>query len=162
MNDLHTVISIFGSAGGVAKSVLSILNQSVLNDKDPIHQIITNSTIHLIDYKQKETLYYQNFFPNLTKNVFYHQFDLKDKKQLMNHLTNTNTSIVIDVSWADTVEMLQCCDALGVKYVNSALENTYIDDNEEQFAGFPLIERIRYFEKHKDTFKNTNAIVCSE
>jgi hypothetical protein len=62
MNDLHTVISIFGSAGGVAKSVLSILNQSVLNDKDPIHQIITNSTIHLIDYKQKENLYYQGVY----------------------------------------------------------------------------------------------------
>jgi homospermidine synthase len=161
MKDIQPVISIFGSAGGVAKSVLSILNESVLNGKDPIHQIITNSTIHLIDYKQKEALYYQNLFPNLTKKVVFHQFDLKDKKQLVNHLISTNTSMVIDVSWADTVEMLQCCDALGIKYVNSALENTFIDDNEEQFAGFPLIERIRYFEKHKDTFKNTNAIVCS-
>lgn len=161
MKDLQTVISIFGSAGGVAKSVLSILNQSVRNDKDPIHQIIINSTIHLIDYKQKEALYYQNLFPNLTQKVVYHQFDLKDKEQLMNHLTKTNTSIVIDVSWADTVDMLQCCDALGIKYVNSALENTFIDDNEVQFKGFPLIERIRYFEKHKDSFKNTNAIVCS-
>jgi homospermidine synthase len=161
MKDHQTVISIFGSAGGVAKSVLSILNQSVMNDKDPIHTIITQSTIHLIDNKQKEPMYYQNLFPNLTDKMVYHPFDLKDKQQLLDHLSSTNTSIVIDVSWADTVEMLQCCDQLGIKYVNSALENTYIDDNEEQFAGFPLIERIHYFEKHKDTFKDTTAIVCS-
>jgi homospermidine synthase len=161
MKDHQTVISIFGSAGGVAKSVLSIFNQSVLNDKDPIHTIISQSTIHLIDIKQKEPLYYQNLFPNLTAQMAYHQFDLKDKVQLLDHLSSTKTDIVIDVSWADTVEMLQCCDQLGIKYVNSALENTYIDDNEDQFAGFPLIERIRYFEKYKDTFKNTTAIVCS-
>jgi homospermidine synthase len=161
MKDHQTVISIFGSAGGVAKSVLSILNQSVLNEKDPIHRIITQSTIHLIDYKQKEPQYYQNLFPNLSHKMVIHQFDLKNKKQVMKHLTSTNTTIVIDVSWADTVEMLHCCDQLGIRYVNSALENSFIDDNEKQFAGFPLIERIRYFEKHKDTFKNTTAIVCS-
>ncbi|MFP7298018.1 S-adenosylmethionine decarboxylase related protein [Neobacillus niacini] len=161
MKDLQPVISIFGSAGGVAKSVLSILNQSVLNDKDPIHQIISNSIIHLIDYKQKDASYYQTLYPHLTSKVVCHQFDLKDKNQLMNHLTNSRTTIVIDVSWADTVEMLQCCDELGIKYVNSALENTYIDDHEEEFDGFPLIERLHYFEKYKDTFKNTSAIVCS-
>ncbi|WHX98208.1 S-adenosylmethionine decarboxylase related protein [Neobacillus sp. DY30] len=161
MKDHQTVISIFGSAGGVAKSVLSILNHSASDTKDPIHHLITNSPIHLIDLKQKEPQYYQNLFPHLTNQIHCHQFDLKDKAQVKNHLTGTKTSIVIDVSWADTVEMLQCCDELGIKYVNSALENTYIDDHEEQFAGFPLIERIHYFEKHKDMFKNTSAIVCS-
>lgn len=161
MKDHQTVISIFGSAGGVAKSILSILNHSASDTKDSIHQFIANSTIHLIDHKQKDPLYYQSLFPHLTKRMNYHQFDLKDKEQLKNHLTSTNTSIVIDVSWADTVEMLQCCDQLGIKYINSALENTFIDDHEEQFAGFPLIERIHHFEKHKDTFKNTTAIVCS-
>ncbi|WP_419887439.1 S-adenosylmethionine decarboxylase related protein [Neobacillus niacini] len=161
MKDHQTVISIFGSAGGVAKSVLSILNHSANDTKDPIHQLITNSAIHLIDYKQKELLYYQSLFPHLTNRIHCHQFDLKDKDQVKKHLTSTKTSIVIDVSWADTVDMLHCCDELGIQYVNSALENTYIDDHEEQFAGFPLIERIHYFEKHKDTFKNTSAIVCS-
>lgn len=161
MKDHQTVISIFGSAGGVAKSVLSILNHSASDTQDPIHLMITNSALHLLDHKQKEPLYYQNLYPHLKNLMNYHQFDLNDKEQLKNHLTSTNTSIVIDVSWADTVEMLQCCNQLGIKYVNSALENTFIDDHEEQFAGFPLIERIRHFEKHKDTFKNTTAIVCS-
>jgi saccharopine dehydrogenase-like NADP-dependent oxidoreductase len=161
MKDHQTVITILGSAGGVAKSVLSILNHSITNQKDPIHQIISQSKIHLIDYKQKESSYYQNLYPHLAKQLVLHQFDLKNKEQLLNHLTSTNTSIVIDVSWADTVEMLQYCDQLGIKYVNSALENTFIDDNEEEFAGFPLIERIHYFEEHKDTFTNTTAIVCS-
>ncbi|MEH7113926.1 S-adenosylmethionine decarboxylase related protein [Neobacillus niacini] len=161
MKDHQTVISILGSAGGVGKSILSILNNTVVDTNDPIHSIILNSTIHLIDVKQKEPQYYQNLYPQLINQLILHQFDLKDKDQFLNHLINTNTSIVIDVSWADTVEMLQCCNQLGIKYVNSALENTFIDDNEEQFAGFPLIERIHYFEKHKDTFKNTTAIVCS-
>lgn len=161
MKDYQTVISLFGSAGGVAKSILSILNLSASDSKDPIHHIIVKSSIHLIDHKQKDPLYYQNLYPQLKNLMTFHQFDLNDKEQLKNHLTSTNTSIVIDVSWADTVEMLQTCDDLGIKYINSALENTFIDDHEEQFAGFPLIERVHYFEKHKDTFKNTAAIVCS-
>jgi homospermidine synthase len=161
MKDHQTVISIFGSAGGVAKSILSILNHSASDTKDPIHQIIAKGEIHLIDHKQKEPLHYQILYPQLKNLMTYHQFDLNDNEQLKNHLISTNTNIVIDVSWADTVEMLQCCDMLGIKYINSALENTFIDDHEEQFAGFPLIERIRYFEKYKDTFKNTSAIVCS-
>lgn len=161
MKDRQTVISIFGSAGGVAKSILSILNHAASDTQDPIHPILAKSVIHLIDHKQKEPLYYQNLYPHLEKWMNYHQFDLNNKEQVINHLTSTNTNIVIDVSWADTVEMLKCCDQLGINYINSALENTFIDDHEEEFAGFPLIERIRYFEKHKDTFKNTTAIVCS-
>ncbi len=35
MKDHQTVISIFGSAGGVAKSILSILNHSASDTKDP-------------------------------------------------------------------------------------------------------------------------------
>ncbi len=90
-----------------------------------------------------------------------HQLDLKDTIHFKKHLTLTKTTIVIDVSWADTVEMLSCCNELNIKYVNSALENTMIDENEELYEGFPLIERIRYFEKYKNQFSNTTAIVCS-
>jgi hypothetical protein len=45
--------------------------------------------------------------------------------------------------------------------VNIALENTMIDENEELYEGFPLIERIRYFEKFKDEFSNSSAIIGS-
>lgn len=161
MKEQQTVISLLGSAGGVAKSVLSILNKSVMDQNDPIHHIIKNSKIHLIDLKQKNSQYYQTLFPHLSQYLSLHQFDLKDKSKLINHLKYSNTKILIDVSWADTVEMLECCDQLGIKYVNSALENTFIDDHEEQFIGFPLIERIIHFEKHKDKFTHTTAIVCS-
>nr|WP_263326749.1 saccharopine dehydrogenase NADP-binding domain-containing protein [Neobacillus sp. Marseille-Q6967] len=160
MTDQQTVITILGSAGGVAKSLLSILNKSAVDQHDPIHQIIRDSEIHLIDIKHQTEDYFLQF-PHLKNKIVTHQIDLKDTKQLMKHLKNSNTSIVIDVSWADTVEMLQCCNQLGIKYVNSALENTYIDDHEEQFAGFPLIERIYHFEKHKGNFTNTTSIVCS-
>ncbi len=39
MKDNNTVITILGSGGGVAKSILSILNKSVLDVDDPIHHI---------------------------------------------------------------------------------------------------------------------------
>lgn len=156
-----TVITLLGSSGGVAKSILSILNKSVLDKKDPLYPFIKNSTIHLIDNKQKAMNYYHNLFPNLSTKCVIHQFDVQDTNRFIQHLLHTQTSVVIDVSWADTVEMLTCCNKLGIKYVNSALENAMIDENEELYEGFPLIERIRYFEAYKNQFSNTTAIVCS-
>ncbi|CAH0234571.1 S-adenosylmethionine decarboxylase related protein [Peribacillus simplex] len=161
MKAKNTVISILGSAGGVAKSLLAILNKSILDNKDPIHDTIFNANIHLIDVKQKELEYYHNLFPNLSNKLLLHEFDLMDTMTFKKHLESTKTDIVVDLSYADTVEMLKCCNEFGVKYVNSALENTMIDENEDLFAGFPLIERIRYFEKFKKSFTNTSAIVCS-
>lgn len=161
MNDHQKVITILGSAGGVARAVLSILNKSAQDDQDPIHSFIKKCQFHLIDHNQKEDQYYHFLFPSLKGQLVLHQFDLKNTEKFTEHLKITNTSIVIDVSWADTVDMLRCCNQLNVKYVNTALENTWIDENEELYEGFPLIERIRYFEKFKDTFKNTTAIIGS-
>lgn len=161
MNFQSKIITILGSSGGVAKSILSILNYSARDDTDPIHHYISSCKIHLIDQKQKDKQYYYGLFPNLQNHLVLHQFDLMDTKMLTRHLESTKTTIVIDVSWADTVEMLKCCNQLGIKYVNTALENTHIDENEELYEGFPLIERIRYVEKYKDTNLNTTAIIGS-
>ncbi|MFB5283337.1 S-adenosylmethionine decarboxylase related protein [Peribacillus sp. Hz7] len=161
MNNTSTVITLLGSSGGVAKSILSILNKSAVDKKDPLHPLIQNSTLHLIDNKQKDISYYHNLFPNLSTKCVIHQFDLQDTDHFTQHLSRTQTSIVIDVSWADTVAMLACCNQLGVKYVNSALECAMVDENEELYEGFPLIERIRYFEAYKNQFLNTTAIIGS-
>lgn len=161
MNTNLNVITLLGSSGGVAKSVLSILNKSIIDKNDPLHSLINDCTIHLIDIKQKDQAYYQSLFPDLYDNLVLYQLDLKDTIAFKKHLTSTKTTVVIDISWADTVEMLDCCNELGIKYVNSALENTMIDDHEEEYEGFPLIERIRYFEKYKNQFSNTTAITCS-
>ena len=40
--------SILGSAGGVAKAILSILNKSAQDKNDPIHSFIVNVKFHLI------------------------------------------------------------------------------------------------------------------
>jgi saccharopine dehydrogenase-like NADP-dependent oxidoreductase len=157
----ETVLTILGSAGGVAKSILSIINKSVVDQQDPIHSKLKTCKIHLIDHEQKDLTFYYHLFPNLKDKLVTHQFDLKDTITLLDHLKSSKTSLVIDVSWADTVEMLDCCNQLGIAYVNSALENTFVDDNEDLYQGFPLIERLRYFEKYKDQFINTTAIVCS-
>lgn len=90
-----------------------------------------------------------------------HQFDLKDTTNFIEHLKNSNTSVVIDISWADTIEMLQCCDQLGIKYLNTALENTMVDENEDLYEGFGLIERMRMLEKKKHTFTNSSSIIGS-
>jgi homospermidine synthase len=157
----RTVITILGSAGGVAKSILAILNKSVKDTNDPINHLIMDCQIHLIDSKQKEENYYRQLFPNLQDKFILHKFDLQDTLKFTQHLESTKTQIVIDVSWADTVEMLRCCDTLGIYYVNTALENTMIDENEELYEGFPLIERILFFEKSKGELSNTTAIIGS-
>lgn len=161
MNEQQTIITILGSAGGAAKSVMAILNKSVIDSNDAIHSKLINSSIHLIDIKQKDLSYYKKLFPHLSKHIMLHQFDLNDTNRFMAHLAHTNTQIVIDVSWADTVDILRCCNQRGVKYVNSALENTMIDEHEELYEGFPLIERIQFFEQYKSQFKNTVAIIGS-
>ncbi|MDN4523964.1 S-adenosylmethionine decarboxylase related protein [Fictibacillus fluitans] len=161
MKGKEAIITILGSAGGLSRSVLAILNKSIQDEKDPIHHLVLYGKIHLIDVKQKPKDYYSNLFPALYEKFVFHEFDLKDTIMFKKHLVSTKTNIVIDLSWADTVEMLTCCNELGVKYVNSALENSFIDDNEDLYEGFPLIERIKFFEKYKKSFSNTAAVVCS-
>lgn len=160
-NNNKQIITILGSSGGVANGILSILNNSALDKKDPIHRLINNCIIHLIDYKQKEASYYCHSYPHLKDKFVLHEFDLKDTKQFKDHLKQTQTTVVIDLSWADTVEMIQCCDQLGVNYVNTALENRMIDENEELYEGFGLIERMRHLEKYKETFSNSTVIIGS-
>ncbi|UXH42605.1 S-adenosylmethionine decarboxylase related protein [Rossellomorea vietnamensis] len=155
------IITILGSAGGVAKSVLSILNKSVQDHEDPIHNVIRDAVIYLIDHNQKESSYYSALFPHLFNQFRIMNFDLHNLPLFQKHLRDSNTSIVLDVSWADTVEMLQCCNELGIQYINTALENKMVDDNEDEFEGFPLMERLRIFEENKSAYTNMKGIVCS-
>jgi len=161
MENIKQIITILGSAGGVANGVLSILNKSVQDKNDPIHHFMNQCIIHLIDHKQKDKSFYYHSYPHLKDQFVLHEFDLKDTEKFKNHLEHTNTSVVIDISWADTIEMIQCCDQLGVSYVNTALENTMIDENEDLYAGFGLIERLRLLEKKKDQISNSTAIIGS-
>lgn len=160
MDNQEITISILGSGGGVAKAVLAILNQSLQDPNDPIHSFINGCHIHLIDKDQKKMEYYEPFIPHLKHAVSLHQFDLNNLNRFRQHLILTNTTIVIDVSWADTVEMLQCCDEMGVHYVNSALENTMVDENED-LEGFTLLERYLIFDENRDRFTNIKAIIGS-
>ncbi|MCA1318548.1 S-adenosylmethionine decarboxylase related protein [Bacillus tianshenii] len=161
MKEEKVVLSLLGSAGGVAKSILTLLNHSAKDTKDPIHSFISKAKIYLLDYKQKDATYYQKLFPNLFNQFTILDFDLRNITLFTQHLRSTKTNLVIDVSWADTLEMVACCNACGVAYVNTALENTTVDDNEDEYYGFPLIERCYFFEEQKDNFKNTKAIIGS-
>ncbi|MDR6554996.1 S-adenosylmethionine decarboxylase related protein [Paenibacillus qinlingensis] len=160
MNNQKVIISILGSAGGVAKSVFAILDKSVQDVNDPIYHFISQCNIHLIDLKQKDVAYYESMLPHLSHAITLHQFDLSNLKMFRQHLTRTKTTLVIDISWADTVEMLQCCDELGIPYINSALENTWVDENEE-LEGFTLLERYRIFQENRGRFTNMKAIIGS-
>ncbi|MDN4494112.1 S-adenosylmethionine decarboxylase related protein [Ureibacillus aquaedulcis] len=153
-------ITILGSMGGVAKSILSILNHSAIDKNDPIHHVITNTKFYLIDINQGSMDYYNKLFPNLIGKLTLLQFDLSDTAKLTEHLKSTNTKLVIDVSWADTIKMLECCNKLGVHYINSALENTEVDEDESLF-GFPLTERYNRFNAKKPNYTNTRAIIGS-
>lgn len=156
-----TVITLLGSAGGVARAMLTILNRSARDRKDPIHHLIRRCTLCLIDHKQKDIEYYHAHFPNLKERIHLLEFDLADTARFREHLRTTGTGLVIDVSWADTAEMIRCCNEFGVRYANTALENVQVDLEEEELEGFPLIERYLRFEEARGEFTNTSAIVCS-
>jgi homospermidine synthase len=156
----EVVISIFGSSGGVARAVLAILNRSVSDVHDPLHDYMTHCQIHLVDLKEQQLDYYKTYAPNLVDRLSLHQLDLKNIEAVRQHLIGTRTSLIIDVSWADTVEMLELCNELGVCYVNTALENAKIDED-VSVDGFTLIERYQIYERNKGRFTNTKAILCS-
>ncbi len=63
---------------------------------------------------------------------------------------------MIDVSGADTIRVLSCCNELGICYINSALENEAVDQD-DSLIGFQLTERYTRFEKEKEKFTNTKS-----
>jgi homospermidine synthase len=128
---------LLGSSGGLAKAILALLNKAITTHDDPLQAILKNAKLHLIDIKQQNPQYYSSLYPNLFSQIHLHQLDLKDLQAFKQHLMDTDTRLVIDVSWADTLEMLSCCDELGIPYVNTALENTSVDEDPTLY-GFPL------------------------
>lgn len=160
MNNKLLNFSVLGSAGGVAKAILSILNKSAQDKTDPIYAFIVKSKFHLVDFKQKNIDYYKNLFPNLQNNLCTYNFDLNETSIFKEHLKHSQTTLVIDCSCADTVETLRICDELKVNYINTAFENTMIDET-ESFDGFGLIERFNIFEKNKPDFQRLTAIIGS-
>jgi homospermidine synthase len=155
------VITLLGSAGGVARAVLAVLNRAALDSNNPIHALMRGCTLHLIDRRRKSERYYRNLLPALGNHFTVHHFGLRNISRLREHLKQTGTRIVIDVSWADTVEILRCCNGLSISYINTALESTVVDNHPERYQGFPLIERLRIFGNSKPDFTNTTAIICS-
>lgn len=161
MAENRNIVTLLGSSGGVAKAVLSILNKAYKDETDPIQNIVKNSTFHLIDVYQKNESYYESIIPLLIKNVTLHEMNLNNIDIFKKHLIDSKTTLVVDVSRADTVAMLKCCNELGIKYINTALEGASIDEDASQSSGFPLKERLNIFEENKQLINNTSAIVGS-
>jgi homospermidine synthase len=153
-------ISIFGSAGGVARALLSLLNKSITDSTDPLYKFIKQSTLYLIDIEQKDIVYYYEICPNLVNQIVLNQIDLADLKEVRKHISETETSLIVDLSWADTIDILDICNEFGVFYVNSALENIKVNED-KNLEGFTLLERFYRFEDAKNRFTNTKGIVCS-
>ncbi|MFX3635839.1 MAG: S-adenosylmethionine decarboxylase related protein [Candidatus Pristimantibacillus sp.] len=153
-------MSIFGSSGGVAKAVLSILNKAITDKNDPLYARLNKSKLHLVDWKQQDMDYYRGFCPHLVDKFFLSQLDLSNLDAVKEHLMRTTTTLVVDVSWADTVEMLAICDELAISYVNTAFEITSVDNN-DQLEGFTLLERYRIVEEHRSRFTRVKGILCS-
>ncbi len=153
-------ITLLGSAGGAAKAVLAILNQAIANEKDPIYEVLKNAKFHLVDIKQKDRTYYDELFSNLKGRLYLYEINLQNVVEFKQHLKEKRTSVVIDVSGADTIRVLSCCNELGICYINSALENEYVDQD-DSLIGFQLTERYTRFEKEKEKFTNTKAIIGS-
>lgn len=156
------VLTLLGSAGGAARAALAILNAAAGDPQDPLYESLRGAQLHLVDQHRKHLRYYADLLPNLArKQLCLHKLDLRHLEQLKSHLQATGTSLVIDLSWGDTVGILACCDELGVRYLDTALESTHVDDHEELYEGFTLIERVKLFEANRDRFTKTTAIIGS-
>jgi homospermidine synthase len=151
-------ITILGSGGGVAKAFLAFLNQSAQDDSDPLAPIISKARLNLVDYRQKPAEYYAQVCPSLMARITLYQLDLAQVDDFEALLVLTSTSLVVDVSLAGTIEMHSCCDRLGVSYMNTALTDTLVDQDEHAY-GFPPIERYLRLEAHKASFTNSKAII---
>ena len=112
-----------------------------------------------MDIKQKDRTYYDELFSNLKGQLYLYEINLQNVVEFKQHLKEKSTSVVIDVSGADTVRVLSRCNELGICYINSALENEAVD--QDSLIGFQLTERYTRFEKEKEKFTNTKAIIGS-
>ncbi|MGE5701848.1 MAG: S-adenosylmethionine decarboxylase related protein [Clostridia bacterium] len=153
-------ISLLGSSGGVAHAILTLLSNAKEDASNPIHAVMQNCQLHLIDQNQHGMETIQELYPLLQDQISLYTFDLRETNLLHQHLIQTGTKLVIDVSWADTIEILEVCDELGIPYVNTALETTEVDECED-FEGVTLLERWRVFQENRGRFTNTRAIVGS-
>ncbi|HLG27185.1 MAG TPA: hypothetical protein VI423_05315 [Paenisporosarcina sp.] len=68
MHHNKIIITILGSAGGVANGILSILNNSAQDEQDPIYREVNNCIIHLIDNQQKDESIYSLSYPHIKDN----------------------------------------------------------------------------------------------
>ncbi|MEC1178651.1 S-adenosylmethionine decarboxylase related protein [Metasolibacillus meyeri] len=158
MNTLN--LTILGGDGGVAKALLSLLNNTYQDQKNPIHEKIKNSHIHLVDISQNKMKYYNSYFQNIKNNIFFHKFDFQRKDELINHLMRTNTTIVIDVSTVDSIETIKCCNELGINYINTAIETPSLPKDDFN-QGTEILNSYYNFEKVRKNFSNITGVIGS-
>lgn len=154
------IITLLGSGGGVGQAILALLEHVHQDAAAPLHDAVANCIIHCIDNKPFQHHTFNKPYPQLAGQLVLHQFDLEDTERFKRHLIDSNTSLVIDVSWADTLAMLDCCNECAVAYINTALESTEVDSRTE-LEGFTLIERYMRFKAKRHSYTNTKAIVGS-
>lgn len=156
-----STLTLLGSSGGVGRALLALLNKSAGEANAPLYSFLRDCHLHLIDLNQKELNDVYTQYPNLRGKITLHSFNLTDTEKFRQHLIETRTQLVVDASWADTCEILECCDELGIRYTNTALENIMVDENDVEYAGFTVLERWNIFEEQRNRFSNTTAIMCS-
>ena len=59
-----------------------------------------------MDIKQKDRTYYDELFSNLKGQLYLYEINLQNVVEFKQHLKRKSTSVVIDVSGADTVRVL--------------------------------------------------------
>ena len=61
-----------------------------------------------MDIKQKDRTYYDELFSNLKGQLYLYEINLQNVVEFKQHLKRKRTSVVIDVSGADTIRVLSC------------------------------------------------------
>ncbi|GAB2693859.1 saccharopine dehydrogenase NADP-binding domain-containing protein [Paenibacillus thermoaerophilus] len=160
MSASQLVITLLGSAGGVARAVLAVLDHASGTPDDPLHDKLSGSKLYLLDREARPKSYYARLLSRYPGKFGVLTLDLENRDQLLHHLRSSGTTLVIDCSWADTLGTMACCHETGAAYVNTALECFEADDD-ASVARYSLLRRYDLFEQRRGSFPGLKAIACS-
>lgn len=152
-------ITLLGSAGGAARAVLALLNRAAADPGDPLNPVLRQAHLYLLDPCQKPAAYYDRF-PNLAGRLSLGAMRAEAADALTAHLRRSRTGLLLDCSAGSCWEPLVCCDALDIRYVNTAVEIGHLD-GDPRLAAVSVAARCHWLEARRGHLRGLRAIVGS-
>ena len=153
-------ICILGNNGGVGGAILAVLNDVARNKSAVLYEFINKSNIYIVDIDQEGEDYYKSFCKNIENQLIYNEFDIAYEKLMIDFLNKSKIEIIIDLAPEDSLMVLEYCNKLGIKYINTAIEVNAVYDDEENDP-YSCAVRDRFLEEYRSKKTECTAIVGS-